>query len=81
MPLNELATSRRVVGERQVKRMLQAGRLGKLFVAADADPALVEPLEAEAEKQNIPVEKVPDMVRLGRACAITRGASAAGISR
>lgn len=81
MPLNELAVSSRVTGERQVKRMLKAGRIVKLFIAENADPALVDPLEAEARRQEIPVEKVSDMTRLGRACAISRGASVAGIGR
>lgn len=61
--------------------MLKAGRIVKLFIAENADPALVDPLEAEARRQEIPVEKVSDMTRLGRACAISRGASVAGIGR
>jgi large subunit ribosomal protein L7A len=81
LPLNELAVPERVTGERQVRRKLEAGRLAKLFIAEDADPAMVGPLEAEARRQDIPVERVSDMVRLGRACAISRGASVAGIER
>lgn len=81
MPVNELAVSGRITGERQVARKLKAEKLAKLFIADDADPKLTAPLEAEALRQGIPVERVSDMVRLGRACAITRGASAAGIER
>lgn len=81
MPLNELAVPGRIAGERQVKRELQTGNLVKLFIAEDADPAMVGPLEAEARKKGIPVERVGDMVRLGRACAISRGASVAGIKK
>ncbi len=80
MPLNELAVPNRVTGERQVRRTLKAGRLRKLFIAEDADPSLIGTLEEEARRQNIPVERVDSMLRLGRACAITRGASAAGIA-
>jgi large subunit ribosomal protein L7A len=78
--LNELAVPNRVTGERQVRRTLKAGRLRKLFIAEDADPSLIGTLEEEARRQNIPVERVDSMLRLGRACAITRGASAAGIA-
>ena len=81
MPLNELAVPMRVAGERQVKRMLETGRLEKLFIAEDADPEKAGPLEAEARRQGIPVEKVSDMVKLGRACAISRGALVAVIRR
>jgi len=80
LPLNELAVPNRVTGERQVRRTLKAGRLRKLFIAEDADPSLIGTLEEEARRQNIPVERVDSMLRLGRACAITRGASAAGIA-
>lgn len=80
LPLNELAVPNRVTGERQVRRALDAGRLRKLFIAEDADPSLTRTLEEEARRQNIPVERVDSMLRLGRACAITRGASAAGIA-
>ena len=80
LSLNELAVPNRVTGERQVRRMLKAGRLQKLFLAEDADPSVIKNLEEEARRMNIPVERVENMVRLGRACAITRGASAAGIA-
>jgi len=80
LPLNELAVPNRVTGERQVRRMLKAGRLKKIFIAGDADPSVVRNLEEEAERQNIPVERVDSMLKLGRACAISRGASAAGIA-
>ncbi len=79
LPLNELAVPNRVTGERQVRRTLAGGRLRKLFIAEDADPSVIKNLEEEARRQNIPVERVDSMLRLGRACAITRGASAAGI--
>ena len=80
LPLNELAVPNRVTGERQVRRMLKTGRLEKLFLAMDADSFVIKNLEEEAQRLNIPVEHVDSMLRLGRACAITRGASAAGIS-
>ncbi|MDI9371183.1 MAG: 50S ribosomal protein L7ae [Synergistaceae bacterium] len=79
MPLNELAVPNRLTGERQVRRALRAGRLVKLFIAEDADASVIRGLEEEALNANIPVERVESMVMLGRACAISRGASAAGI--
>lgn len=79
MPLCELATSRRIVGGRQVRRAIEDNVLVKIFVARDADPRLVAPLIEEAGRKSIPVEWVETMVLLGRASAIGRGASVAGI--
>lgn len=81
MPLNELAVPERITGVSQIRRKLETGGLKKLFIARDADEALVAPIEAEARRQGIPVELAEDMIRLGRACAISRGASVAGICR
>lgn len=80
MPLSELATNLRIVGEREVRRTLQARRLKKLFVAQDADLGRIKDILKDAEDQGISVEWVEEKIRLGRACAISRGASVAGIS-
>ena len=81
MPLNELAVANRVVGIRSVRKALLVGRLEKLFIADDARKALVSVLEEEAHKAGVVVERTESMFLLGRACAIARGASAAGIVR
>jgi len=80
MPLNELAVPNRLVGVRSVKRALLAGNLRKLFLAADARTSLVEDLERMAREAGIQVEWADSMVMLGRACAIGRGAAAAGVA-
>ncbi|HQF91857.1 MAG TPA: ribosomal L7Ae/L30e/S12e/Gadd45 family protein [Synergistaceae bacterium] len=81
MPLSELAVSHRVVGVRQVWQKLRKASLQKLFVAEDAEARIVSGLVEEAEKLGIAVERVASMKTLGRACAIDRGAAAAGISQ
>lgn len=81
MPLNELAVANRVVGIRSVRKALLAGRLEKLFIADDARKALVSGLEEEANKAGVVVERAESMILLGRACAIGRGAAAAGVAR
>jgi len=80
VPLNELAVSNRLVGARSVRRALQSGTLKKLFLAADASSSMVKDLEKMAEEAGIKVEWAESMVILGRACAIGRGAAAAGIA-
>ena len=44
--LEELSCENRVVGLKQTRRLLAAGHAGRVFLAKDADPALVEPLLA-----------------------------------
>lgn len=64
---------------KQIRRALQEGKVQKVFLAADADPALTEPLAAQCEALGIPVCPVPSMVELGAACEIDVKAAAAAI--
>ena len=77
--LSELKTSRKLVGMKQIRRALQEGKVQKVFLAADADPALTEPLAAQCEALGIPVCPVPSMVELGAVCEIDVKAAAAAI--
>lgn len=79
MPLNELAVSNRVVGERQVRKALKEQALLKVFAAMDADSKRIDPLLELAKHAKVQVEMAPNREILGRACAISRGASIAGI--
>lgn len=79
MPLNELAVPNRLVGVRSVRKALAAGNLKKLFLAKDARRSLISDLEASAREAGTQIEWAESMVLLGRACAINRGAAAAGI--
>ncbi len=77
--LNELNTSRKVVGTKQLRKALQRGEIRLVFLAEDADPAITEPLRDMAERLTVPVRPVSSMRELGRACGIAVGASAAGL--
>lgn len=79
MPLNELAVPNRLVGTRSVRKALQSGVLRKVFLAADARGSLVKDLERMARESGVKVEWADSTAILGRACAIDRGAAAAGI--
>ena len=68
--ISELKTANKVIGAKQARRVLGDGRAVKLFLAADADPRITEPLAQLAEEQNVPVEKVASMKELGAACSI-----------
>jgi ribosomal protein L7Ae-like RNA K-turn-binding protein len=51
----------------------------KVFAAMDADGKRLEPLLELAKRVEVQIEMAPTREVLGRACAISRGASIAGI--
>ena len=81
MPLNELAVPERVVGEREVRRAMDKRILRKVFVATDSDEKVIKPVLEAANGLGVEVEEIDSKLRLGRACAIDRPASVAGLFR
>ena len=77
--LNELKHSARVVGVKQLRKALERGTVVRVFLADNADPVLLEPLEDMARAAGVPVCHVAAMKELGQACGIAVGAAAAGI--
>ena len=75
--LSQLEQSAKVVGVKQTRRALQSGLAQALFLARDADPALTEPLAAQAAEQGLPGHWAAPMRELGRACGIAVGAAVA----
>ena len=76
---SELNTSNKVVGAKQTKRVLGDGRAKKIFLAADADPRVTEPLVRLAREQGVPAEQAASMKELGRACGISVGCAVAAL--
>ena len=74
---NELTNSARVVGVKQVRRALNAGRAKRLYLAQDADPQLTRPLAEQAGAQGVEAVWLGSMKELGRACGIAVGAAVA----
>jgi large subunit ribosomal protein L7A len=79
--LNELAVPGRIVGEREVRRAMAKGILGKIFIAADGDAKTLKGLLDMAMSSGIEVEKTESKLKLGRACAIDRPAAVAGLPK
>lgn len=77
--LEELQNSEKVVGIKQARRALDSSRVKKLFLARDADPALVGALETRAIEGGINVCWAESMRALGAACGISVGAAVAAI--
>ncbi len=77
--LDELKTANKVVGIKQLRKALSAGRVKKVYLADDADPMLTQPLMEQCRALQITVVCVPTMKQLGAACNIPVDAAAAAI--
>lgn len=73
----ELTNTSRIVGVKQVRRALAAGRVKRLYLARDADPQITQPLAGQAQGQGVEAVWFGSMKELGRSCGIAVGASAA----
>ena len=74
---SELENEAKVVGVKQVRRALAAGRVKRLYLAQDADPHLTRPLADQAEAQGVEAVWFGSMKELGRECGIAVGAAVA----
>ena len=77
--LPDLSKGRIVVGAKQLKKAVKAGRAAYVFLAENADPAVTEPLEALCADNHIQITWVRTMAELGQACGIEVGAAAAAV--
>ena len=77
--LPNLSEMNLVVGAKQLKKAVKAGRAKYVFLAENADPAVTEPLEILCTANHIQITWVRTMAELGRACGIEVGAAAAAV--
>ncbi|MDD3268053.1 MAG: ribosomal L7Ae/L30e/S12e/Gadd45 family protein [Syntrophomonadaceae bacterium] len=76
MPLEEVKNSTtRVIGSKQVKKALAKGGVKKVYIAADAEHHIVEPLKKLCQQQQVEFIMAESMVELGRACGIDVGSA------
>ena len=68
-----------LVGAKQIRKAVSAGRTRRVLLARNADPALTEPIAKMCFTNHIPCDWVPTMAELGKTCGIDVGASAAAI--
>lgn len=68
-----------VVGAKQLRKAVKAGRAKVVFLAENADPAVTEPLEELCAANHIQITWIRTMAELGRACDIEVGAAAAAL--
>lgn len=77
--LEKLKNGTKVVGAKQTKRAIRDGRAIEIYYAADADPALWEPIVALCREAGVPAVETQGMQTLGRACSIAVGAAVAAL--
>lgn len=75
----DLTCVKTVVGSKQLRKALRNGSAKKVYLAQNADPAIVEPVALLCEENHIPYSWVRSMADLGRACGIEVGAAAAAV--
>ena len=68
-----------VVGTKQLKKALLAGRAKVVFLAENADPFLTEPIAALCKENRVQIHWTDTMLDLGAACGIDVGAAAAAV--
>ncbi len=73
------AASARAVGTNQTTKAITRGQAAEVFVAADADRRVVEPIIRAAAAVGVRLIEVESMTALGRACGIAVGAAAAAV--
>ena len=79
--LEELATREKVVGIKQVRRLLRADGAKQVYVACDADPWLTEPLLDMCREADIPAVTGFTMSQLGRASGIEVGSATVALTK
>jgi len=77
--LAELGSGKVVVGSKQLRKALLAGRARYVFLAENADPRLTESIEEMCIQSSVQYSWVPSMADLGSACGIEVGAAAAAV--
>ncbi|MEN6462316.1 MAG: ribosomal L7Ae/L30e/S12e/Gadd45 family protein [Syntrophomonas sp.] len=75
MPLDELKSRNKVIGSKQVKKAVSQGMVRKVFIAADAEPHIIEPLRQLCSQNQVEIIMIETMQVLGQACGIEVGSA------
>ena len=77
----DLSTCRKVAGIKQTMRALREHRAEKLYLACDAAPAVLEPIEALGREEGIEIDDRATMAQLGHCVGIAVGAAVIAVLR
>lgn len=70
----------RVVGRRETAKQIERGTASAVFVAKDANSAILTEIEGLCRIHQVPIYYVGTMQELGRQCGIEVGAACAAVS-
>lgn len=73
--------SKLIIGTKQTLKAMKHGEVIEVFVADDAARHLTQQIDQLASELNIPCRRVDSMKKLGDACGIDVGASAAAVKQ
>ncbi len=68
-----------LVGTKQLRKAVLSGKAKCVYLAENADPAVVDPLQDLCSEHHIHITWVKSMAQLGNACGIEVGAAAAAV--
>lgn len=73
------SAKQKTVGLKQTRRALEKGLVKYLFVAQDAEPHVLRPIEKWCSEHEVEQTQVPTMKELGEACGIAVGTAVAAV--
>ena len=73
--LEELRSAEKVIGVKQSRRAVRDALAQQVFLACDADPALIDPIAEQCGAASVPVSREFTMKELGQAAGIHVGAA------
>jgi large subunit ribosomal protein L7A len=79
MKLEALQEARRVIGAKQVIKLVKRQGTELVFVAEDAEAAVTDPIRELCRTQGVELVSVETMQELGQACGIEVKAAAAAV--
>lgn len=79
MSLYELQDGKKVIGMKQVKKAVIKGQAKKVYLADDAEPHIIGPLQDLCRQYKVEMEEVNKMEQLGNACGIEVGSAAVAL--
>ena len=68
-----------VIGIKQTTRALENKKVSMVYLAKDAEERLLKPIRELCAAKGVPIQEVPSMKELGKACKIQVGAAAVAI--
>ena len=77
--LKDLTKSSFVIGLKQSLKMLEAGKVHKVYMASDTDRPIAEHIKTECFRKGVDVEIVSTKAELGKLCRIDVGTAVVSV--